>query len=80
MEIDTHSIKFFYKWIIFKHQTKFIKYDFNIFKDNFFIFMDDLISTTMPRTKQIVHEKLGYPFPPRQFINLKKKKEKKKEV
>jgi hypothetical protein len=24
-------------------------------------FMDDLISTTMPRTKQIVHEKLGYP-------------------
>jgi hypothetical protein len=42
--------------------------------------MDDLISTTMPRTKQIVHEKLGYPFPPRQFINLKKKKEKKKEV
>jgi hypothetical protein len=25
------------------------------------IFMDDLISTTMPRTKQIGSEKLGYP-------------------
>jgi hypothetical protein len=33
--IEKFLIKFFYKWIIFKHQTKFLKFDFNIFKDNF---------------------------------------------
>jgi hypothetical protein len=37
--------------------------------------MDDLISATMPRTKQIVHEKLGYP--PIKKIKKRKKKEKK---